>query len=283
MAWNKSLSIVTALSLGMCLEVATLAISAQAGVSTSTTPKTWQVSQFNPPDRGAPTTAVGGATRGEPLCGEILALSPEVDIQDQANQKAYLGLTVSSQPSLLFYTKGSQEYIGEEVTFVLTDLNGPGKGDNKDIYETTFNLPDRSGMIAINIPSEVVLEEGKSYEWYMEMGCPTGAVEVSWMNGFVERIEETSTLKNQLAVAQTSIEKSKAYGDAGIWFEALDTLAEARRNSDTPDLESSWKSLLEYAAIKVEDSMKESIVNAEFLDCCSLESASDDPDLTTHN
>jgi Domain of Unknown Function (DUF928) len=282
MAWKKSLLSLTILSLGMSLELAVIAIgSAQAGVSNFISERTWQLSQFNPPDRGAPTTAVGGATRGEPLCGEVLALSPEVI--DQEGKNAYLGLTVSSQPSLLFYTKGTKEYSNAEVTFVLTDLNGPGKTDNQDIYETTFNLPDQVGTLAIDLPSDVALEEGKSYEWYMEMSCSQNAVEIGWMNGFIERVAETPTLKNDLVMAKTAVDRSTVYGDAGIWFEALNVLAEERRTADTPELENSWKELLQYAAIKGDNEMKDSVFNAELIDCCRVESAGDASGLTTHN
>lgn len=288
MAWKKSLLSLTALSIGISLELATLTIaSAQASVRNSLSPRTWQVSQFNPPDRGAPTTAVGGATRGNPLCGEVLALSPEVrnrggtpeDRQDPSKMSySYLGLTVSEQPSFLFYAKGSDKYKGAEVTFVLTDLNGAGKTDNEDIYETKFTLPDRTGTIQLNLPSGIVLEEGKSYEWYMEMACPGTEGEVSWMNGFVERVEETPALKDDLAMAKTASARALVYSNAGLWFDALKVLAQERRVADTPELENSWKALLQYAAI--DNSVKNSVVNAELIDCCSAESASETSDFT---
>ncbi|MGB3240698.1 MAG: DUF928 domain-containing protein [Geitlerinemataceae cyanobacterium] len=279
MAWKKSLLSLTVLSLGMSLELATIAIgSAQAGVSNSISQRSWQVSQFTPPDRGAPNTGVAGATRGKPLCGEVVPLSPEVVDRET---KAFLGLTVSSQPSLLLYTMGSKEYMGTEVTFVLTELNGLGKIDDRDIYETTFNLPNQVGTLAINLPSDVALEEGKSYEWYMEMSCSQNAVEIGWLNGFIERVAQTPSLNNKLARAKTAIERSQVYADAGIWFDALQVLAQERSKADTPELKASWQALLQYAAI--EDGMKESIVQADFLDCCRVDSASEESELTTHN
>jgi hypothetical protein len=290
MAWKKSLLRLTALSLGMSLELAIMAIgSAQAGVSNSISQRTWQVSQFNPPDRGAPTTAVGGASRGGVLiCNEIAALSPESTIQNVQGKKPYLGLTVSQQPSFLFYTKGSKEYAGGKIIFILYELgvqiqNRPGY---QEIYQTEFDLPDESGTFAVNLPSNVVLEEGKSYQWYMELlekDCASSedAPEAAWMNGFIERVEETPTLKNDLAMAKNTVERSEVYGEAGIWFDALNVLAQERRTANTPELEASWQALLQYAAI--EDELKNSVFNAELIDCCSVESAGDASELTTHN
>lgn len=284
MAWNKSLSIVTALSLGMCLEVSTLAISAQAGVSTSTTPRTWQVSQFNPPDRGAPTTAVGGATRcASILCYEITPLIPK-DTSELKSDPPYFGLTVTEQPSLFFHTRGSSELAGKEVTFTLVEVDSESK-EVRELYSIPFNLPNQPGFLSINgisngASSELPkLEVGKLYKWYLEMVDDSNTI--VGMEGWIERVEATNSLSSKLAMADTATKRSQIYGEAGIWFDALNELAQERMTSDTPELESRWQELLQYAAI--ESQLKDTVVNAEFLDCCSLESASDQPDLTTHN
>jgi Domain of Unknown Function (DUF928) len=280
MFWTKSLLSLTALSLGLSLELAVIAIgSAQAGVSGSMSERNWQLSQFNPPDRGAPSTAVGGASRGGTLCDAITPLSPKDFSKENEKYHPYFGLTVSAKPVFFWHIQKTNDYRGKPVYFELKEL-GSQRDTDQIIYSQEFKFPTTPGVIGLNLPSGINLEENKQYSWYMEMEC-NGAIEVLGMDGFVERIAETPTLKNDLVMAETAVDQSKVYGEAGIWFDALNVLAQERRTADTPELEASWQALLQYLNIKNE--IKDSVLNAEFIDCCSVDSASDASALTTHN
>jgi Domain of Unknown Function (DUF928) len=282
MAWKKSLLSLTVLSLGMSLELATIAIgSAQAGVSHSISERTWQLSQFNPPDRGAPNTGVAGATRGGLLCNEITPLSPKDVSRDYGSETPpYFGLTVTEKPTLLFDVAGTPQYSGVPVYFEILELNKQGAG-SEVVYSTSFNLPTTPGVIGV--PTNVVLEEGKSYLWYMEMTCnpSTSNAETAGIYGSMDRVTATEDLTRQLNMAKTPEDRSRVYGEAGIWFNALDTLAQARMIEDTPDLDASWKALLQ--AIDLPEENKERIVNSPLVNCCSVESASDGSGVSTSN
>lgn len=282
MAWKKYLLSLTALSLGMSLELAVIAIgSAQAGISNSISQGTWQVSQFNPPDRGAPNTGVAGATRGGDLCNEVTPLSPKDTSRDYGEATPpYFGLTVTEKPNLFFEVKGTSRYIGSPVYFEILELNEQGAG-NEVIYSADFNLPTTPGVMGV--PANVVLEEGKSYLWYMEMTCApnTSNPETSGIFGSIERVAPSLDLTRQLNMAKTPEERSRVYGDAGIWFNALEELAQVRIEEDTPELKENWQSLLQ--AIDLSEDNQERVVNSPLIDCCSVESASEESELTTQN
>lgn len=282
MAWQKSILSLTALSLGMSLELAMMAIgTAQAGVSNSISERTWQLSQFNPPDRGAPNTGVAGATRGGILCSEVTPLSPKDVSRDYGSETPpYFGLTVTEQPTLLFDVAGTAQYSGAPVYFEILELNKQGAG-SEVVYSTDFNLPTKPGVISV--PTNVVLEEGKSYLWYMEMTCNpnTSNAETAGIYGSIERVTATEDLSRQLNIAKTPEDRSQVYGEAGIWFNALDTLAQARMEEDTPELDASWKALLQ--SIDLPEANKDRIVNSPLVNCCSVEAASEESELSTHN
>lgn len=195
--------------------------------------------QFNPPDRQPPPTAVGGAVR----CGSKVELSAlVVTIPDEDYIFSYFGLTTADRPVFYFYNRDRTRQ--EQVFFMLMegDAEHPPR-ESTTIYETTFDIPEGVGIISFNLPPDVTLKEGKIYQWYIE---DSSEVSVEWLYGWIERIETPPELADRLAEAETEIERAKTYAEAGIWYDALETLMQERQVADTPDVQAKWESLLKY-------------------------------------
>jgi Domain of Unknown Function (DUF928) len=235
----------------------------------------WEVSQFVPPDRGAPTT-VGGASRGGSLCEEIAPLIPK---DSEHQDKPYFGLAVTDRPTFFSYFRGSPDYVGKEVIFYLDEYN-PQTDRASELYEAKLTLPDRAGTISVSLPESVKLEVGKVYKWSMQTICESSDTttstsiidEYQGVSGWIELVDRSDALSRKLAMAKSASSRAKVYAEAGIWFDALDTLARERMTADSPALQASWQQLLQSIDIVVDD--PEAAWNAPMIDCCSETEAS---------
>ncbi|MBN3899810.1 MAG: DUF928 domain-containing protein [Nostoc sp. NOS(2021)] len=194
--------------------------------------QSWQISQkFIPPNRKAPQTTAGGATRGGSCYLEgketLTALMP-------LNKS---GLTLAERPTFYWFVPQIPE---ETAHFSLLD--------GEDIvYETTFKLPKQLGIIGFTLPTKAPsLQVGKNYHWYMSIACGSEEVgEGITVDGWVERIQPTTDLSKQLARTNPK-QLSQVYATSGIWYEVLDTLVQ-QRLTDPGDrtVMANWKALLE--------------------------------------
>jgi Domain of Unknown Function (DUF928) len=282
MAWTNPLLNVTVFSLGCCLELAIAASASAQSIepfgnptSNSNPHQTWMVSRFNPPDRGAPGAAVGGATRrpGEScdaqLAEQITPLVPK------DNKNSYFGLTVAERPTFFWHSQGNPE---KPVTFFLYEVNGQHQSD-QPLYETPLNLPNSPGIVSLTLPPDRPLETGKSYIWYLEMRCSEADEDLGLIVGGIDRVAPSSNFDLNLSFARTPSAQSKLYAESGIWFDSLDTLARARLIEDTPDLAANWEALLQDDNVQLGNFASE-----PFIDCCRVEAANrEEPRLTTQN
>ncbi len=230
--------------------------SSGAKALTSNSAPTLEVSLFAPPaDRGAPAT-VGGASRGTQLCDRVTALQPQ-DLNINP-YPPYFGVTVAQQPTFFWYFKTPDKYAGKALKFTLMEYDAQSD-KTQEIYQAESFYPETSGVMAVQIPIE--LEVGKNYQWYLEMECHPGTsnAETQSIEGWVERIETPSELSSQLSGAKTAIELTQVYANAGVWFDALNTLAQERMTADNPELQAMWQQLLQ-------DIQKTSVGDAVFID-----------------
>lgn len=191
---------------------------------------TFKVSQFVPPNRSAPNTTVGGASRGGCLqtAEKLRSLTP-------ANN---LSLTTQEYPTLYWYIPPSE---AKQLEF---ELQG---GDSSKSYKKALALPSKSGIISLNLQKTGLppLELGQTYHWYFRMVCDredrSGDVIVE---GWIERTQPSQNLVQQLEKA-LPIERPSIYARAGIWQDSLALLADLRRaNPNDSNLKLKWEELL---------------------------------------
>lgn len=198
----------------------------------------WKISQnFIPPNRKAPQTTAGGATRGEDECDSDRKKSLTSLIPPNK-----LGLTVAERPTFYWLV---QQMPLQTVEFSLLD-------DRGIVYKTTFQLPNQSGIIGFTLPAKAPsLKVNKQYQWYVAIACDSEEPEDKiTVNGWVERIQPTSDLLKQLANTNPK-GLSQVYATRGIWYEALHTLVKQRLNNPSDrTVMANWKALLESVNLK---------------------------------
>ncbi|WP_448265860.1 DUF928 domain-containing protein [Nostoc sp. DSM 114159] len=197
----------------------------------------WQISQkFTPPNRNAPQTTSGGATRR----GSRYLESKETLTALMPLNK--IGLTLAERPTFYWFIP---QIPVETARFSLLD--------GEDIvYETTFKLPKQLGIIGFTLPTKAPsLKVGKKYHWYMSIADNSEEVgEGITVDGWVERIQPTNDLSKQLATTNPK-QLSQVYAGSGIWYEVLHTLVQ-QRLSDPSDrtVMANWQALLESVGLK---------------------------------
>ncbi|MEH2460149.1 DUF928 domain-containing protein [Nostoc sp.] len=199
--------------------------------------QSWQISQkFIPPNRKAPQTTAGGASRGSSCFLE----SKETLTPLMPPNK--LGLTLAERPTFYWFVPQIQV---QTAHFSLLD------GEDI-IYETTFKLPKQSGIIGFTLPAKAPsLKVGKQYHWYMVNACNSEelAEEIN-VDGWVERIQPTPDLSKLIARTNPK-QLSQVYATAGIWYEAVHTLVQQRlANPSDRTVMTNWQALLESVGLK---------------------------------
>jgi Domain of Unknown Function (DUF928) len=190
-----------------------------------------------PPDRSAPGGRGEGASRscktGE---SSLTALVPSYGDVDSVLQ--VWGVTTAERPSFWFYVPYDSAAI-QSIEFVLqTDTD-------ETLYRAEVGIPSQVGLVKVQ--PEVSLEVGKKYHWFFkvkticEADQPTA---LSYVEGWVQRQAPTTALSDRLTPANPQ-NSARLYAEAGIWYDALNTLAEAHfANPDEASLTQDWTDLL---------------------------------------
>lgn len=196
----------------------------------------------------------GGASRGDcpavdkPLTALVPASKQALKGKPKSNPalnhwQAVWGLTVASHPTLWFYVPYPLT-AKQPIEFVLQDAEG------NNIYKTSLLVAQKQpSLVEIKIPSTTIpLAIGKMYQWYFLVGCNPDAP--PFVKGWVHRVAINSNLKRQLQ-RTTPQERAALLAANGIWYDALSTLARARREAPKDrSLISNWVNLLDSGGLK---------------------------------
>lgn len=184
---------------------------------------------YNPPkDIGAPRVTLSALSRGE--CNEIrclMALMPNT-----LSGVEHYPQTTSAYPTFFFNVP---KFSGQ-AEFRLYEISPDSTP--KRTYKKTFAIASQSSIMSFRVPQDApALKVGKFYRWEYSLNN----AESSKCVGLVRRV---SPVLQDLDRAQP-LEKASIYANAGIWFEAVETLAVARRAQPrNPEIEAEWVDLL---------------------------------------
>lgn len=224
-----------------------LPVGAQFTRSDSTSPSSGRVRVFplplsnqKSPDfsgDGRPGRRAGGGSRSP--CPE--RKPPLTALMPMSN----MGKTVAERPTFWFYVPYSPQSTpaGE---FVLQEENGD------EVYRASFTLPKTPGFVSFNIPPTVApLEIDKSYHWYFKLYCEPQMISAPvFVEGWVQRIELTPELERQLQAAKAR--ENVVYAANGIWYDALDRLAQLRLTNPSSSRNDDWAKLLSSRGVGLE-------------------------------
>ncbi|MDQ2099432.1 MAG: DUF928 domain-containing protein [Tychonema bourrellyi B0820] len=154
--------------------------------------------------------------------------------------KNKIGRTVSEYPVFFFYLPQTD---AKQAEFILEDEN------RQQIYQTTLNINNSSGVIRVSIPTNKnvsPLQIDKNYTWSIALICDDIDRSADVLEkGIVRRVELSADIRSQLQKADPRL-KAVIYAQTGIWQDALSTLVAARlANPNDADLAADWKILLD--------------------------------------
>ena len=226
-----------------------------AGTHAQQRPRT-EPFENSPTDQGAPAPEgrSGAGSRGGRQCPKVnkvltalMPVSPKTLRSGQNSTTenpaldSSLGLTVAERPIFWFYIPFPLT-AQRPIEFVLEDDQG------KEFYQTTFTQPGiSSGVVGFELPSTAPpLEVNKTYRWYFYVYCtPDRTDEPTFAEGSVKRVAINSSLARQLERSKPQ-QRFELYAKAGLWHEAVTSLAELRRkNPEDVTLQNEWTTLLQ--------------------------------------
>ncbi|MDY6941018.1 MAG: DUF928 domain-containing protein [Cyanobacteriota bacterium] len=201
---------------------------------------------FSAPDGVSPTPPQptrGGASRNGGQCS-VESLATEGTPTPLLPENTDRVLTVADRPAFFVYVPKT---TATEASFTL-------KNHEDEIhYQTKVDLPESGGIISIPLPeTEAELQVGNTYAWLFEIHCePEFDPNNPTIVGSVQRTSIDATVARSLAEQTTVVETAQIYGDAGIWYETLSTLADARiAQPNEPTLVENWQDLLVSAGLE---------------------------------
>ena len=207
---------------------------AQSDTATQTTQAQFKVT-FDPPAEGMPRSSSGGASRTIEQCFDRVENSniPFSALLPASTQ----GLTVASHPTILAYLP---ETSAQKAFFSWQDEN------NQDHYQAILPIERKAGVISFNLPENAPpLEVGKNYQWALGIMCDGRLQPDSPMvQGQIKRVELTSALQSRLD-NNISLNNAALYGETGLWYETVATLAQLKTaQPNDRNLASNWSELL---------------------------------------
>lgn len=174
-----------------------------------------------------PGRRVPGASRGInclPRNQRLKALLP----------KSNFGLTTLANPTLYVFIPQNSA-AGMEL--VIQDEN------DQIISQQKYKPSIKAGIVGLNLPQNL-LAVGKNYRWNLSIICDSEDRSLDQIiQGTIQRVENPLLMK-KLEQA-TPYERLHLYAEAGIWHDALDTLARLRySNPNNLQLKANWEDLL---------------------------------------
>jgi Domain of Unknown Function (DUF928) len=197
---------------------------------------------------GRPGDRKGGASRtGEEslgncpmLASDLTALIPETN----------LGLTVDGHPTFWFYVPYDTQDVSY-ATFMLLDE------EQNQVLAAPISVPLSGvpGVIGVTLPaSSKELEMDQEYHWYFTLECNSKEASSNpHVHGWVKRIAPIAGIEPNDYIA---------YGEHGIWYNALTSLVRMRQqDGQNLTVQQDWADLLKAVQL-------ESLTNVSIVDCC---------------
>ncbi|PPT07550.1 Membrane protein related to metalloendopeptidase [Geitlerinema sp. FC II] len=229
--------------------------------------------EFQPPDRGTPGRLEGAGTRllepgdFQPPDETLLDVTRgacDLDLEETSTPLTPLvpendfGITLQGYPTFFVYVPELPDTAAIEFVVTEWEFNETESGtdvSDRDLYATTVDAPEEAGILALTLPSqdeagntiEPLRVEG-NYTWFVRVICdaerPTRYGPDIWVEAWVKRLNPSDRFAATLASA-TSLQRQELYAETGVWYDALATLAELRRDDPTPAVDAAWRELLE--------------------------------------
>jgi hypothetical protein len=257
-------------SASSCLALSTVALTFSLSLLTpSAQAQSRRVRYVPPTNLGTPIVSTPGITRSAGCTNEkfcLIGLVPDLEVKTSP-----VPLTISERPTIYFLIP---EFDGEASFTLWEDDIKLAKG--KRIYRATFYLKSKAGIIAFKIPEHVQgLKLDTNYAWEFSRVPRIENSQVLQdlkVIGTMRRVLPKQNLVTQLKEASQPIERAALFAQEGIWYETVQTLAEAMQDDPKKaEIVREWNELLKSANlnrvlphkfVKTNEAMSERIVKS---------------------
>ncbi|WP_232224142.1 DUF928 domain-containing protein [Mastigocladopsis repens] len=192
---------------------------------------------FKPPRILAPKESTGGASRQADNCLFAQTTSATNSVTPLL-PSSRIGLTVKERPAILVYIPRTTV---KKALFSVQDEQ------DTNLYQTTIDLPEKPGVMAIKLPKSVPgLKTGKNYQWSLAMICSGELLEPDspLVSGWIQRVHPPVSLKNH-GHSSPSLELVSHLAKSGIWYDTIFEHARLRQaQPKNATITASWKQLL---------------------------------------
>jgi hypothetical protein len=190
---------------------------------------------FTPPRGDAPRETRGAASRG----GSCQTSDSKCFALLMPLQAA--GRTLSERPTFMAYIPAD---TAPEAMFTLEDEAGNVR------YRTRVAVPTQGGVIQVKLPDTApALELDKTYKWgiVLRVGGQIRADSPN-ISSYIKRVAPAASLPAHLSTP--SLEQAAFFGENGLWYDTLATLAELRKQQPQDQtVLASWNKVLEAAEL----------------------------------
>ncbi len=223
-----------------CLVASSLFLPALPLFVPSAQAQSRKVRYVPPSNLDAPKSSSSGITRTD----SFIPLAPILSSTD--NDRLPVPQTTAERPTIYLI---SPKVSGNGI-FTLIEQNDQLIPGQKVVYRKDFSLQNEAGVIAFKIPDDApILEIGKIYRWRIVFG-PDSESKITY--GIIKRVLPTTKLVSQLKTISKPIDRAAIFAQEGIWFEAVQTLAEAQQpvpqNTEVVD---EWTDLMKAANLSL--------------------------------
>ncbi len=187
-------------------------------------------------------TGMGSRDNCPDVATELTALVPlQKQQKDQSSSEVVGGVTTSERPTFWFYVPYTNDAPNLNAQFILKD-----SADN-ETYRKAIAFPSKPNVISVPLPSNVSLEIGKTYRWYLKVRCSQQTARVPiYVDGDIKRVNLDFNVAQQLKAATNSQQKATIYAANGIWFDSITELTQLHlANPNDASIAADWQSLLE--------------------------------------
>ncbi|KPQ33094.1 MAG: DUF928 domain-containing protein [Phormidium sp.] len=189
---------------------------------------------FQPPtDERLPDSA-GGATRpASQKCRQDPNSEHSLSALIPSGQ---VGLTTTDTPAIFVYLPPTQ---ATSVYFSLKNAQ------DEELYSEIIPIEESDGILQVELPATVApLELEQTYHWDLGILCNPAQTDLPWVSGVLRRVSPTDEIPSDFA-QWSPLEQAAWYGDAGLWYDTLNLLAqEYRQAPENPQVLESWTNLL---------------------------------------
>lgn len=194
-----------------------------------------------PPDDAAPSQTRGGATRGR--C-QATSLMP----------RSGFGLTIKERASIYVHVAKHPEAKLDKAILTLKE-----DGNASEQYDAVIELPEEAlsrpgGVLEVEFPDSIpALEVDRDYSWSLIMICDDLPIrpDSPVVGGGIKRVTPSSEV--MMSADLSAAERAAAYGEAGLWYDLLATLAsEQPEMPEYAQLNEAWKTILTEVGISQE-------------------------------